>query len=76
MSFCAYHKGGTAVTGDGCVPWSVVDATELPPLGEMAKGARKVLREDHQTQSKLPFVGHHQPYQEFSYWHTAKLFKG
>lgn len=60
--FCIRDKAGTAVAGDGSFPWSVVDVTELSPAGEVAEGAGEVLREDHQTQPQLPFVGHHQPY--------------
>ncbi len=55
-------KGGAAVAGEGGVPWSVVDATELPPAGKVAKGSGEVLREDHQAQPQLPLVGHHQPH--------------
>lgn len=60
--FCMCDKGGTAVAGEGGVPWSVVDATELPPAGKVAKGTGEILREDHQAQPQLPLVGHHQPH--------------
>lgn len=34
--FCTCDAGGTAVAGQGGVSWSLVDATELPPAGEVA----------------------------------------
>lgn len=54
--------GSTGVAGEGSHPRSLVDATELPPAGEVAKGVGEVLREDHQTQPQFPLVDHHQPH--------------
>lgn len=60
--FCTCDKGGAAVAWEGSHPWSLVDATELPPAGEVAKGAGEDLREDHQAQPQFPLVDHHQPH--------------
>lgn len=42
-------KGGAAVAGSICHPWSVVNAAELPPAGQVAEGAREIIGENYQT---------------------------
>lgn len=44
-----YPSGGPAVAGDSCVKGTVVDVTELSPVGEVAKGAGKGPGEDHKA---------------------------
>lgn len=54
----------------------MVDATELPPAGEVAEGAGEDPREDHQAQPQFPPVDHNQPHWRFPHWNTAKISKG
>lgn len=60
--FCTCDEGGPEAAGEGSVPWSLVDATELPSAGEVAEGAGEDFGEGHQAQSKLSLVDHHQPH--------------
>lgn len=39
--------GGSALVGQGSLPWSLVNAAELSSVSEVAQGAGKVLRKDH-----------------------------
>lgn len=62
MLYFVCDKGCTAVAGEGSVPWSVVDATKLPPAGAVVKRFGEVLREDHSTPSQLSLVDNYQPH--------------
>lgn len=54
--------GRTPATGDSSIPWSVADVTELPPLGEVAKGLGEGTGDDKETAPRLPPVAYYRSY--------------
>lgn len=54
----------------------MANATELPPLGEMAERSGESLGVDKKTSSRFPPVAHHRSHQRLSNWNTTEITQG